>query len=166
MIIVVPRKMIRRVPWGATWRIYLQSNQNWVWISFAIGCWTNELLKDRWTIYNDIKIIRRWCTSKVFMGDNDNKKEVNKWLSWQFNNSDFGWCKFCWNGCCREAAKAFNGQLKTKQSIVYCWYRSVKRKKRYCCNDIINNPRGDIDAYQWNIGYGRRTWYTHENQSS
>ena len=24
-----------------------------------------------------IKIIRRWCTGKVFIGDNDNKKEVD-----------------------------------------------------------------------------------------
>ena len=138
--------MIRRVPWGATWRIYLQSNRNWVWISFAIGCWTNELLKDRWTIYNGIKIIRRWCT-KIgvrFAGALVADQKMIQRLSMLL-------ILFC--GMNRKCIPVRNSTSRSS-FVVSSWKQNnqlsivdiieVKRKKMYCCNDVTNNLRGSI----------------------
>ena len=122
-----------------------------------------------------IKIIRRCCVQVRCLWVILTKKEVNKWLSWQFNNLDvrlvfrfaeavvmrwlqkgfqcyryssLAMIRMCTPVCKSTSRSSFvaaswkqNNQLSIVDII------EVKRKKMYCCNDVTNNLRGDIDAY-------------------
>ena len=50
------------------------------------------------------------------------KKEVNNWLSWQFNNSDFRLVLGLLNNCCKMAANASN----VIDTLLECVHQSVK----------------------------------------